>query len=119
MGVRFLDDVVVLDLGDEATALAGELLAELGAVVVRVEDVRGDALRRRGGCWHAVHNAGKRSVAIDTSSDDGWDSIEPALAGVDVVIGPLEPNAACVRFLDRVTEIGGDAHRRRRRGVPP
>src|SRR5688500_14973233 len=70
MGVRFLDDVVVLDLGDEATALAGAYLAELGATVVRVEHRSGDELRRRGGMWHAVHNAGKRSVAIDTTSDD-------------------------------------------------
>ena len=73
-GLTFLHDVVVLDLGDEATALAGEYLAELGATVVRVEDERGDVLRRRGGHWHAVHNAGKRSVAIDTTSDAAWDA---------------------------------------------
>jgi crotonobetainyl-CoA:carnitine CoA-transferase CaiB-like acyl-CoA transferase len=100
-GVTFLQDVVVLDLGDEATALAGELLAELGATVVRVEDRRGDVLRRRGPCWHAVHNAGKRSIAIDTTSDEGWAAIEPLLAGVDVVIGPLEPNPATARFVAR------------------
>ena len=71
-GLAFLDDVVVLDLGDEATALAGEYLAELGATVVRVEDERGDVLRGAAVRWHAVHNAGKRSVAIDTTTDDGW-----------------------------------------------
>lgn len=98
-GVRFLEDVVVLDLGDEATALAGALLAELGATVVRVEDHRGDVLRRRGTCWHAVHNAGKRSIAIDTSSDEEWAALEPILAGVDVVIGPLEPTPATARFI--------------------
>ena len=107
MGLGFLDDVVVLDLGDEATALAGSYLAELGATVVRVEDRRGDVLRRRGGLWHAVHNAGKRSVAIDTTSDDDWAGVEAALGGVDVVIGPLEPNPATARFLDRVVRIGG------------
>ncbi len=107
MGVSFLDDVVVLDLGDEATALAGAYLAELGATVVRVEDIAGDALRTRGTVWHAVHNAGKRSVAIDTTTDDGWAAVEPALAGVDIVIGPLEPNPATTRFLDRVGRIGG------------
>ena len=79
-GLTFLHDVVVLDLGDEATALAGQYLAELGATVVRVEDERGDVLRRRGGHWHAVHNAGKRSVAIDTTSDAAWDAIAAALA---------------------------------------
>lgn len=98
----FLADVVVLDLGDEATALAGEYLAELGAEVVRVEDERGDVLRTRGGLWNAVHNAGKRSVAIDTTTDAGWDPILAMLGGVDLVIGPIEPNAATRRFLDRV-----------------
>src|SRR4051794_2748608 len=92
VGLSFLDDVVILDIGDEATALAGEYLAELGATVVRVEDRAGDVLRRRPAVWHAVHNAGKRSVAIDTSSDEAWAEVEAALAGVDVVIGPLEPN---------------------------
>ncbi len=98
----FLTDVVVLDLGDEATALAGELLAELGADVVRVEDRRGDGLRQRGPLWNAVHNAGKRSVAIDTTTDDGWAPIVEILTGVDVVIAPVEPNPATNRFLDRV-----------------
>ncbi len=100
--LRFLDDVVVLDIGDEATALAGEYLAELGAYVVRVEDRAGDVLRSRGGVWNAVHNAGKRSVAIDTSSDADWARVESALVGIDVVIGPMQPNAATARFLERV-----------------
>ena len=97
-----LDGVTVLDLGDEATALAGELLAELGALVVRVEDERGDVLRSRGRRWHAVHNAGKRSIAIDTTTDAGWSPILELLAGVDVVIGPLEPGSATRRFVDTV-----------------
>src|SRR3954447_26846458 len=107
-----LDDVVVLDLGDEATALAGAYLAELGATVVRVEDVAGDVLRRRTALWHAVHNAGKRSIAIDTSSDAAWALVDAALPGIDVVIGPLEPNAATERFLARLAE-----RRDRRLGV--
>src|SRR4051794_35033830 len=106
--LSFLRDVVVLDLGDEATALAGEYLAELGATVVRVEDERGDVLRSRGPLWNAVHNAGKRSVAIDTTTDDGWAPIEAMLAGVDVVIGPIEPNPATARFLDRVRSSTDD-----------
>ena len=118
-GLTFLHDVVVLDLGDEATALAGEYLAELGATVVRVEDERGDVLRRRGGHWHAVHNAGKRSVAIDTTSDAAWDEVAAALAGVDVVIGPLEADAATARFLDRLRARRRRTDRVRRRRVPP
>lgn len=107
MGLAFLQDVVVLDVGDEATALAGAYLAELGATVVRVEDVGGDELRRRGGFWSAVHNAGKRSVALDTTSDEAWAPVEAALAGVDVVIGALEPGPATEHFLERVATVEG------------
>src|SRR5215212_7456354 len=106
--MRLLQDVVVLDLGDEATALAGAYLAELGAEVVRVEDVAGDVLRRRGGHWHHVHNAGKRSVAIDPTDDAAWDRVAAALPGIDVVIGPLEPDPATLRFLDRAAAGEGD-----------
>lgn len=106
MGLAFLEDVVVLDVGDEATALAGAYLAELGAAVVRVEDKEGDVLRRRGGFWHAVHNAGKLSVALDTTRDEAWAPVEAALTGVDVVVGPLEAGSATERFLERAADAG-------------
>ena len=89
----------MLDIGDEATALASELLAELGAQVIRVESVAGDEIRARGELANAVFNAGKRSVAIETEGDDGWDRVAPLLHAVDVVIGPIEPNPATRRFL--------------------
>ena len=117
--MRLLQDVVVLDLGDEATALAGEYLSELGAEVIRVEDVAGDVLRRRGGHWHHVHNAGKRSVAIDPADDAAWDRIAAALPGIDVVIGPLEPTPATQRFLDRARATRRRSPRHRRRRRPP
>jgi crotonobetainyl-CoA:carnitine CoA-transferase CaiB-like acyl-CoA transferase len=109
-GPAMLDDVVVLDVGDEATTLAGELLAELGALVVRVEDLTGDELRRRGRLWNAVFNAGKRSVGIDTTTDAGWAPVLDLVerGAVDVVIGPIEPNPAIRRFLDRVVATIAD-----------
>ncbi|MCP5029746.1 MAG: CoA transferase [Actinomycetia bacterium] len=104
-----LADVTILDLGDEASALAGELLAELGADVLRVEDGAGDIFRARGGLWPAIHHAGKRSFAIDTTVDEGWAPIVEVLAGVDVVIGPLSPAPATARFLDLVrARVGTD-----------
>ena len=116
-----LDDVVVLDLGDEATALAGAYLAELGADRrAGSRTSRGDVLRRRGGHWHAVHNAGKRSVAIDTADDAAWDRVAAALPGVDVVIGPLEPNRGdgCGSSIGSLATERRPPRARRRR-VPP
>ena len=65
------------------------------------------SLRRRGGCWPIVHHAGKRSVAIDPADEHAWADVEAALAGVDVVIGPLEPDPATARFVERAVEAGG------------
>lgn len=97
-----LAGVTALDLGDEVSALAGELLAELGAEVIRVEDERGDPVRTAGPLSNAIHNAGKRSIAIDSTSDAAWESVAALLPSVDIVIGPLECNEATARFLERV-----------------
>jgi len=100
-----LSDVRVLDLGDEATALAGELLAELGAEVIRVEDQRGDELRARGPAVAAVHHAGKRSIAIDTTTDAGWEPVRGLLGTVDVIIGPLAAGPATRRFIEHAAGL--------------
>ena len=42
-----LADLTILDLSDEATVLAGKLLADLGADVIRVERSVGDSIRAR------------------------------------------------------------------------
>ncbi|MGD9750457.1 MAG: CoA transferase [Acidimicrobiia bacterium] len=105
-----LAGVRVVDLGDEATARAGALLAELGAEVVRVEDPAGDAIRRspKGPVLHAVVNAGKRSVALRTDPDHDTAALGRLLAAADVVIGPLAAPPAVQRLLDELddAEVG-------------
>ncbi len=95
--VKLLDGVRVLDLGDEASARAGALLAELGAEVLRVEDASTDPIRNspRGPALHAVLNAGKRSIALPL---DG--SIPLSTFDADVVIGPLATPPPVQRLLD-------------------
>ena len=67
----------VLDLTDERGALAGFLLAALGAEVVSVEPAEGSRIRAMGpfvgdvpgaerSLWHLAYNRGKRSVTIDS-----------------------------------------------------
>ncbi len=68
-----LDGVVVLDLADRSAALAGRILADLGAEVILVEPPSGNSIRRTGPLFgdsaesaaHHYFSANKRSVVID------------------------------------------------------
>jgi crotonobetainyl-CoA:carnitine CoA-transferase CaiB-like acyl-CoA transferase len=67
----------VLDLTDERGALAGLVLAALGAEVIAVEPADGSRIRRlrpfvgevagaERSLWHLAYNRGKRSVTVDS-----------------------------------------------------
>jgi crotonobetainyl-CoA:carnitine CoA-transferase CaiB-like acyl-CoA transferase len=83
--------------GDLAAAYAGRLLAGLGADVVTVEPPSGGGLRRRGpfldegaepcsSATAAYLNAGKRSVCLDASSEDGRARLAALAGAADVVV---------------------------------
>ncbi|MFB6206188.1 MAG: CaiB/BaiF CoA transferase family protein [Haloglomus sp.] len=95
-----LDDVRVLDLtrllpGPYAT----QLLADMGADVVKVEDTgAGDYARhmppttdRGTGALFDSVNRGKRSVAIDLKSDEGHEAFMTLAAEADVVFEQFRP----------------------------
>ena len=97
-----LAGVLILDFADEPLALAGRLLADLGADVLRVEAADGDALRRRGpwaggepgverGLAHLLYNAGKRSIALDFAHSAAPAILERLAAKADAIIAPMEP----------------------------
>ncbi len=108
-----LNDTRILDLTDEPLALGARMLADIGADVVRVEDVRGDHLRMREpaiggdaarverGWAHLLYNAGKRSVAVHVDDPATWQRVETMLPGFDVVLAPLEPSGALSDWLER------------------
>ncbi|MCA9509320.1 MAG: CoA transferase, partial [Myxococcales bacterium] len=120
-------DLRVVDLAGEPAAMAGRILADLGAEVVKVEPPGGDPLRAvgpfeggaRGGrsLRFAAWNAGKRSLAC--APDDP--RLDALLAGADVVIATpgepgvldLDPARAPHATWVRVTPFGGDGPRAR------
>lgn len=100
----------MLDLADEPLVMAGRLLAELGARVVRVESSGGDWVRRRGPFVHDVvdverslshiqHNAGKQSLAVDFERDETWELMAKLAARADILIAPMEPSNRTKAFL--------------------
>lgn len=88
-----LEETDVLDL---TQSLAGptctELLASLGAEVVKVEPLHGDAFRPlyNGASFSSV-NLGKRSVSVDLQTERGQDIVADLAAEADVVVESHRP----------------------------
>lgn len=115
-----LADVTILDLSDEATVFGARLLAELGARVIRIEDVRGDAVRSRGpflgnepglerGLAHLLYNAGKESVALDLSAAESWVTVERIARRCDAVLGPCGARREIRELFDSLEAAGEEA----------
>ncbi len=92
----------VLDCTDARGQLAGMLLAQLGADVILVEPPEGSDARHRapyagGGpdperaLWHWAFNRGKRSVVLDTTSEEGRRDLLLLAADVDVLLWSGRP----------------------------
>ncbi len=92
-GIRIVEMATMI-----AVPASTNLLAQQGADIVKVENTTGgDDLRRygsqRGGMsgWFANANAGKRSIGLDLSSDEGKDILWRLLAEADVFIQGFRP----------------------------
>src|SRR5262249_52757708 len=92
----------VVDLTDLRGALAGRILADLGADVVKVEPPGGDADRWRapyaGGVAAAdrslaflYRHAGKRGVVATLATSEGRARVDALVAGADVLLENLGP----------------------------
>jgi crotonobetainyl-CoA:carnitine CoA-transferase CaiB-like acyl-CoA transferase/dienelactone hydrolase len=99
-GVRFLDDVRVLEIASLSPTQFGMYLADLGAEVIKVEPVRGDTTRLMGvhsgfhdSGLHRRWNRGKHSLAIDTRSAEGLAVIKKLIPTVDMIVEGLRPGA--------------------------
>jgi len=82
LATPLLAGIRVVDLAGEPAAIAGRVLADLGADVVLVEPPEGVPLRALPHDW-AAWGAGKRSVVVDGPDDARLDAL---LADADIVI---------------------------------
>ena len=94
-----LSGVTVLELGQViAGTYGGTILADLGAEVIKIEPLRGDAGRNRliaplhdDSSIHLFMNRGKKSVALDLKSDEGREIFFRLVEQADAVIDNFRP----------------------------
>lgn len=97
----------VVELGRFIAApYCGQLLADGGADVIKVEDVTGDETRRNGpiipgeGRQFLNKNRGKRSLAVDLGDADALASVQSLAAAADIVVANFRPGRAEAMGLD-------------------
>jgi crotonobetainyl-CoA:carnitine CoA-transferase CaiB-like acyl-CoA transferase len=91
-----LEGVAVLEFGagSHTAALAGVLLADNGARVIKVEPPEGDRLRTTSPSASLVLNRGKESVVADLRTAEGRERARELAASADVLIAAFEPGVA-------------------------
>ena len=90
-----LEGVTILDMSTViAGPLAGSLLAEMGARVIRIETLAGDWMR---GHYNGLASnrtmAGTEGLSIDLKTAEGQDILSHLLPKVDVVLHNMRPGA--------------------------
>lgn len=92
----------VLDLTDEKGQLAGQIYANLGAEVIKIEPPSGDPSRRIGPFYENdpkpenslpfwAFNTGKKSVTLDLTKEEGREIFRKMAAKADVVLESFAP----------------------------
>lgn len=100
LACRPLAGLRVIEIGHYTTApVAARFLAGLGAEVIKVEPVEGEAVRRwppsrdGQGIFFTFQNADKRSLAIDMNSEEGRKTLHQLIGSADVLVENLRPGA--------------------------
>ena len=106
-----LNGIRVLEIGQNlAGPVAAEILAHMGADVIKVERPDGDDARKWGPpFWKGVSpgflavNANKRSITVDLKNREAVSWLESVIADADVIIQNLRPGALEALGLDAAT----------------
>ena len=106
-----LTDLVVVEFSDQLGQLAGKLLADMGADVIKVEPPHGSAARKVGpfasaetgperslNFWY--HNTNKRSFVADLDDPDSLAEVQALCARANLIIEDRAPGALAAYGLD-------------------
>ncbi len=97
-----------------AAPYAGQLLADGGADVVKVESLEGDETRRTGailpteGRQFLNKNRGKRSLSVDLHDEVALQVVQALVNGADIVIANFRPGQATRLGLDYASVAAGN-----------
>jgi crotonobetainyl-CoA:carnitine CoA-transferase CaiB-like acyl-CoA transferase len=103
-----LADLKVLDIGNSWTAYATKLLADLGAVVIKVEEPSGDPMRHwtpvaagkdgsQVSLHYAYYHANKKGITLDTQTAAAADILRALVNWCDVVVISPDPQDIMAR----------------------
>ncbi|PKP93031.1 MAG: CoA transferase [Alphaproteobacteria bacterium HGW-Alphaproteobacteria-16] len=99
--LALLNGVRVIEVGAVVLGpYAGQILADLGAEVIKVEPLEGDIARNAhpagegGGCLYVGNNRNKRAVALDLKSADGRAALGKLIETADVLFHNMRIDAA-------------------------
>jgi CoA:oxalate CoA-transferase len=102
-----LDGLRVIDLTRIISGpFCTQLLADLGAEVIKIETPEGDPLRAQGESvaglsWYfAGYNRNKRSVMLDLRAPEGRAALERLIEGADVLVDNFRPGVLAAMGLD-------------------
>jgi crotonobetainyl-CoA:carnitine CoA-transferase CaiB-like acyl-CoA transferase len=96
---QVLRGVLIVDASSGLSgSVATQLLAEMGANVVKVEPPRGERFRATPA--FATWNRSKRSVVLDVSTDEGRTGLARLLSVADVFVHSFRPSRAAAYELD-------------------
>ena len=103
-----LSDLRVIDMADVKGELAGRVLADFGADVIRVEPPGGAASRRMPpfapdsdtSLYFAFRNFNKRGITVDVTTAEGQAQLRELLSSADVWIESSKPGTLAQQGLD-------------------
>ncbi len=87
-GVNILEFTNVI-----AGPIAGRLLADLGADMIKFESLDGDISRPSGWSGFLFYNANKRSISVNTRTPEGKDVARRLASHADVLLANMRPGA--------------------------
>jgi crotonobetainyl-CoA:carnitine CoA-transferase CaiB-like acyl-CoA transferase len=104
-----LGDLKIVEIGEGmAVQVAGLMLSELGADVLKVERPGGDPAR--GTAPFANWNRGKKSLALDLDTPEGLAALNDRLIGADALLHQFTPSRAKALGLDDAALAGTHPH---------
>jgi crotonobetainyl-CoA:carnitine CoA-transferase CaiB-like acyl-CoA transferase len=107
MNATPLAGLLVVEIGQFVAApYAGEVLADLGARVIKIEPPEGDAIRAWGphpsgeSAPYLAYNRGKESVRLDLRSEDGKEAALRLFERADIIVENTRPGVLAKYGLD-------------------